>query len=107
MGTTNSPLACSLTSESLPAALSATMPLPIMDSKIARPHASLDGARVAASTVPSQHRMTLQHALDSQRALHSHAWRLLAPAVLTTRRLLPTLRTSVRNRTSVARLPLA
>merc|ERR1712151_1439665 len=74
MGTTNSPLACSLTSESLPAALSATMPLPITDSKIARLHASLDGARVAASTAPSQHRMTLPHAPDLQPALHSLAW---------------------------------
>merc|ERR1712019_254596 len=104
--TTNSLRACSPTSESLPPALSAIMPLPTMDSKIARLHASLDGARVAASTAPSQHRTTLQHALDSQPALPSRAWRPPVHATLTTRLLSLTLRPLVRSRTSAARLPL-
>merc|ERR1712203_480346 len=65
---------CSRISVSLPPAVSATMPLPIMDSKIARPHASLDGANKDALTAQNQRKMILPLVQASPLALQHHAW---------------------------------
>merc|ERR1712232_640653 len=71
---TSSQAACSRISASLLRALSATMPLPIMDSRIARLHASLAGANRVASTAQNQRKTTSPLAQASPLALQHHAW---------------------------------
>merc|ERR1712203_563958 len=72
--TTNSQAACSRISASLPPAVNATMPPPIMDSKIARPHAFLDGASKDALTAQNQRKMILPLVQALPLALQHHAW---------------------------------
>merc|ERR1712151_863636 len=72
--TTSSQAACSRISASLLPALRATMPLPIMDSRIARLHASLAGANRDALTAQNQRRMTSPLAQALPLALQHHAW---------------------------------
>merc|ERR1711907_256899 len=71
---TSSQAACSPISASLLPAASATTPLLIMDSKIARPRASLDGASQDALTAQNQRKTTLPLVQALPPALQHHAW---------------------------------
>merc|ERR1739845_305652 len=63
-------------SASAPRARSATLSLPIMDSRIARVLASLDGASKAALTALHRHRLIFQPAPASPQGRQRLAWSL-------------------------------
>merc|ERR1711957_1050214 len=74
---TRSSVASLVTRASVLYAQSATTPWPSMASRIARQHASLDGASLVASRAPSQHRAPWVAALASLHLWQHLAWRWL------------------------------
>merc|ERR1712025_558125 len=94
---------CSRISVSLPPAASATMPPLIMDSKIARPHASLDGASKDALIAQNQRKMILPLVQASPLALQHHALNRQEAALLMIRLLSLILRMLVRSKMLAAR----
>merc|ERR1712227_656730 len=100
---TSSQAVCSRISASLPPVVSATMPPLIMDSKIARPLASLDGASKDALTAQNQRKMISPVAQALQLPLQHHALNRQEAALLMIRLLSLILRMSARSKMLAAR----